>query len=126
MSRDENRHYWIICIDDYDIDWEQFKVRDIRDSFINGLKRNAKYISVINKHGENMMTTEGHKTEALEDEAFIEVFDEEGNLDIEETANAVTKDFLDNRAVIGMRFEKDLYDELGKDKDWIDNILEDD
>jgi hypothetical protein len=54
------------------------------------------------------------------------VFDEEGNLDIIETANAISKDFLDNRAIIGMRFEKDMYDELGEDKSWINGILGDD
>ena len=123
MSRDEVRHYWIIFMDDYDIDWEQFTVRELRDTFMGGIKKNIKYTSVINKYGENMMTTEGHQTKALEDEEWIEVLDAEGNVDIEETANNVTKDFLDNRAIIAMRFEGDMYEELGKDKSWIDDIL---
>lgn len=126
MTKDDKRHYWIISLDDYDVDWDQLTVRDLRDTFVNGLKRNIKYISVINKHGENMFETEGHSTEDLDDEEFIEVYDEEGNLDFVETANIIVKDFLDNRAVIAMRYEVDLYDELGKDKKWIDDILEED
>ena len=126
MTLKDKRHYWIISLDEYDVDWDQLTVRDLRDTFVDGLKRNIKYISVINKRGENMFETEGHSTEALDDEEFIEVFDEEGNLNLIETANIIVRDFLDNRATIAMRFEKDLYDELGKDKGWIDKILEDD
>jgi hypothetical protein len=113
-------------MEDYDIDWEVYTVKDLRDTFMRGVEKNIKYISVINKKGENMFQTEGHSTKELEDEDWIEVLDEEGNLDVEETANLITKDFLTNTAIIAMRFEKDLYDELGDDKDWIDCILEDD
>lgn len=125
MVDKNKRYYWVICMDDYDVEWDDITVRDIRDTFMKGLENNIKYISIINKHGENMCQVEGHSTESLDDEAWIEVYDEDGNLDIEETANIITKDFLDNRAIIAMRFEKDMYDELGDDKEWLDKILED-
>ena len=123
MSKN-TRHYWVICMEDYDVDWDQITVREIRDAFIEGLKANMKYISVINVHGENMYEEEGHKTCSLDDEPWIEVFDDEGNLDLEETANKITRDFILNCAVIAMRFEGDCYDELGKDKSWLDDILD--
>jgi hypothetical protein len=126
VTRDDKRHYWLIRLDSPDIDWETYTVRDLRQTIIEGLENKRKYLSVINKKGENIYTTRGHSTKSLDDEDFIEVFDEEGNLDIIETANAISKDFLDNRAIIGMRFEKDMYDELGEDKSWINGILGDD
>jgi hypothetical protein len=126
MTKDDKRHYWIVTMDSYDVDWDKLTVRELRDTFMRGLEKNIKYISVINQAGEDMFRTEGHSTETLNGESWIEEFDEEGNLDIEETANSITKDFLDNRAIIAMRFDKDMYDELGKDKDWIHKILEDD
>ncbi|MHA2343491.1 MAG: hypothetical protein ACXADW_16615 [Candidatus Hodarchaeales archaeon] len=125
MTRDDKRHYWVISMEEYDIDWETHTVRDLRETFIDGLEKGIKYISVINKKGENMCTSEKHSTMSLKDEDYIEVFDDEGNLDVIETANVITKDFLDNRAMIAMRFEKDMYDELGNDKSWIDKIMED-
>jgi hypothetical protein len=126
VTRDDKRHYWLIHLDGREIDWETYTVGELRDTFIEGLENKRKYISVINKKGVNMCATSGHNTKSLEDEDFIEIFDEEGNLDIMETANAVAKDFLDNRAIVGMRFEKDMYDELGNDKSWINGILGDD
>ncbi len=126
MTQDDKRHYWVIHMSNYDIDWETHTVRDLRETFVDGLKKGIKYISVINKKGENVCTSEKHSTMDLDDEDWIEVFDEEGNLDIMETSNAITKDFLDNRAMIAMRFEKDTYDELGNDKSWINGILGDD
>ena len=126
LTKDDKKHYWIISMDNYDIDWGELATKDICEVFAEGVEKNIKYISVVNKNGENIYQTEGHSTENLEDEPWIEVFDEEGNLDIEETANVITKDFLSNRAIIAMRFEADLYDELGKDKSWIDNILDGD
>jgi len=126
VSRDDKRHYWLIHLDSANIDWETITVREVRQTIIDGLENKRKYLSVINKNGENMYTSRGHSTKDLAGEDYIEVFDEEGNLDIIETANAITKDFLDNRAIIGMRFEKDMYDELGCDKTWIDKILGDD
>lgn len=124
MTKEGKRLYWIICMDDSDVDWEQIKVREVRDSIIEGLKSNVKYISVINVHGENMYEEEGHKTDSLDDEPWIEVFDEDGNLDYEETANKVTRDFILNCAVIAMRFESDVLAEIGKDCSWIDSILD--
>ena len=124
MVKEDKRHYWIVCLDDYDVDWDAITIREIRDTFVRGLARNIHYISVINRFGENMYGNEGHKTEDLKDEPWIEVFDEDGNLDIEESANRITKDFLENTAIIVMRFDSDLYDELGKDCSWIDDILE--
>lgn len=126
MPKKDKRHYWVIFMDDYDVDWDEITVRDIRDTFMEGLEAKIKYISVINKHGENMYREKGHKTKDLKDEKWIEALDADGNLDIEETANLITKDFITNRAVIAMRFDEDLYDELGKDKAWLDKILEDD
>ncbi len=126
MTQDDKRHYWLIHLEGREIDWETYTVRELRDTFIDGLKSKRKYISVINKKGENIYTTKGHSTKELDDEDCIEIFDEEGNLDIIETANVIAKDFLDNRAIIGMRLEKDIYDELGNDKSWINGILGDD
>lgn len=125
MTRDDKRHYWIIHADDYDIDWNTASVEDLCDIFIVGLEKNVKYISVINKKGENIYITGGHSTENFEEMEQIEVYDKEGNLNITETANAISKDFLNNRALIALQFEKDLYEELGTDKGWINNILED-
>ncbi len=126
MTQDDKRHYWVIHMSDYDIDWEAYTVKDLRKTFIDGLKKKIKYYSVINEKGENTFTTVGHKAEDLNDKNWIEVHDEEGNLNIIETANVITKDFLDNNAIIAMRFEKEMYDELGEDTSWINNILGDD
>ncbi len=126
MTQDDKRHHWVIHMGDYEIDWETHTVRDLRETFIDGLKKGIKYYSVINEKGENTFTTAGHSPKDLNDKNWIEVHDEEGNLDIIETANVITKDFLDNNAIIAMRFEKEMYDELGEDKSWINNILGDD
>ena len=125
MTKDDKQHYWIIHLEDYDLDWNKITIRNLRDTFVNGLERDIKYISVINKKGENMYLTKGHSTSCLEDEVCLEVYDDDGNLDIIATADLITKDFLDNRAMLVMRLEKDIYDELGNDKSWIDEILED-
>ena len=126
MAQGDKRHYWVIHMGDYDIDWEVCTVRELRKTFVRGLEKNIKYYSVINEKGENTFTTAGHDPEDLNDKNWVEVLDDEGNLDIIETANTITKDFLDNNAIIAMRFEKDMYDELGDDKSWINNILGDD
>ena len=123
MAENNNRHYWLIHLNSPDIDWNTFTVREVRETFIKGLEKNIKYISVINKVGQNIYKSVGHSVRDLDNEEWIEVFDEVGNLDIVKTADVVTKDFLDNRAMIGMRFEGDMYDELGPDRSWIDTIL---
>ena len=114
------KHYWVISFEDYDVDWDQFSFEDVRDSVINGLEANVKYISVQSQQEE-----EEYKVYDLDDALWIEVINEDGTLNIEGTANQITKDFIANKAIIAVRFEKDMYDELGRDCSWIDNILED-
>ena len=90
-----------------------------------GLERNIKYISIIAPNGEDRMKVKGHVVDDITEEEWIEVYDENGELDHVETANIIAKDFLDNRVIIIMRFEKDMYDVLGEDKGWLNGILSD-
>ena len=125
MVDSEKKNYWLVDIENFTEELYDVTIRELRDTILKGLKRNIKYISIITPDGENRMKVIGHVVDDIIEEEWIEVYDENGELDHIETADIIAKDFLDNRVIIIMRFEKDMYDVLGEDKGWLNGILSD-
>lgn len=98
-------------------------VRELRDSIVSGLEKGLRYISIITPEGVNRAEQEGHTANDIEINEYIIVVGEDDEIDIEKTANEVTKDLLTHGMIICMRNE---YEELDcSNGDWINKILED-
>lgn len=100
------------------------KVRELKDSVVRALEKNIHYASVLTKDGVNRVETEGHTPNDIKDDEWIKVIDENGELDIEATATKVVKELLIMGAILIMRYDDEMYDEVtDDDKQWIDDIL---
>lgn len=121
------RHYWVIGLNgDVDDDLEDYDLEDLRDNIVTALNNKFKYLSVINEYGENVYEDDDCQTESFDELELLEVLDDDGNVDIEKTADLVMEDFLANRAIIAMLYDKNQYDELEvEDRSWLNSIIED-
>jgi hypothetical protein len=111
---------------DVDDDLEDYDLEDLRDNIVTALNNKFKYLSVINEYGENVYEDDDCQTESFDELELLEVLDDDGNVDIEKTADLVMEDFLANRAIIAMLYDKNQYDELEvEDRSWLNSIIED-
>lgn len=100
---------------------DQMTVRDLRDAIVDGLNSGVYYVSVVAPDGSNRVQEEGHTCDEIEINEFIEVLDEDGEMDVVATADAITKDMLIHGYIIVL---KSKYDEIKDDTGWLDKILE--
>jgi hypothetical protein len=116
----ERKEFFIVELNHYE-GLDNITVRELRDSIIKGLERGLRYISIINPDGVNRAEEAGHTCENIEINEYLIVLNDDDEIDIEKTADLVTKDFIINGMIICMRdrFEE-IKDTNGK---WIDKIL---
>jgi hypothetical protein len=100
---------------------DQMTVRGLRDAIIDGLESGVYYVSIIAPDGSNRVLEEGHTCDDIIINEYIEVLDENGDMDVVATADAITRDMLLNGYVIVL---KNKYDEIKDDTGWLDKILE--
>lgn len=117
------KEFFLVELKDY-AGLDQMTVRELRDSVIKGLESGLIYVSIISPEGVNRAEVEGHTCDQIEINEWIEVKDEDGNMDVVATANAVVRDMLITGMIIVLR---DAYDELDEDEQgcvgWIDKIM---
>lgn len=122
MVEKKKKHYFLASLDSLDLN--HLTVRDLYETTVKGLRKKTKYASMVAVDGTHRAEIEGFKPEDLTDEDFIEVLDEDGELDVDATAKKVVLDFLTNHALLIMRYEEDMYNFVDADcKKWIDRIL---
>jgi hypothetical protein len=116
------KEFFIVELKNYD-GLDNITVREVRDSIMSGLENGLRYISIVDPEGVNRAEQAGHTADDIEISEYIIVLNDEDEIDIEKTANEVTKDFLDNGMIICMR---NAYEEIkASDGSWIDDILGD-
>lgn len=117
----KEKEFYLVELTDY-IGLDQITVRELRDTIVRGLESGLLYVSIMSPEGVNRAEVEGHTTEDIEINEFIEVLDENGKMDIIATADAITKDMLTTGMIIVL---KDKYEFIEDDLDenWIDSIL---
>ena len=115
------KEFYIVELKDFEA-LDHVTVRELRDAIIGGLEKGLRYISILTPEGVNRAEEEGHTADDIEINEYILVVDENDEIDIEKTANEVTKDLLQHGMIICMRNE---YEELDcANGDWINKILE--
>lgn len=118
------KEFFIVELRNYE-GLDNVTVRELRSSIVGGLTKGLRYISIVSPEGENRAEKAGHTADDIELSEYIIVIDEETDeIDIEKTADLVTKDMVLNGMIICMR---NAYEEI-KDSNgcWIDKILGDD
>lgn len=122
MTRDKTKdmEFYLIELQNFE-GLDHMTVRDLRDAIVEGLEGGVYYVSVIAPDGSNRVETEGHTCDDIEINEYIEVLDENGEMDILATADAITKDMLATGYIIVL---KSKYDEIKDETGWLDKILE--
>jgi len=117
------KEFFIVELKNYN-GLDNVTVRELRSSIVNGLTKGLRYISIVNPEGVNRAEQEGHTADDIEINEYLLEVDENDEIDIEKTADLVTKDMVLNGMIICMR---NAYEEI-KDSNgsWIDKILEGD
>jgi hypothetical protein len=116
------KEFFIVELKNYE-GLDKITVRELRDSVVRGLESGLRYISIVNPDGVNRAEELGHTTDDIELSEYIIAVNEEDEIDIEKTADLVTKDFVLNGMIICMR---NAYEEVKQTNGaWIDKILED-
>lgn len=118
----QKKEFFIVELKNYN-GLEDITVRELRDSIVSGLNSGLRYISIINPEGVNRAEEAGHKADDIELNEYLIVLGEDDEIDIEKTADLVTKDFIINGMIICMR---NAYEEVKESNGcWIDKILGD-
>lgn len=126
-NKDDKRLFWLVTMNSLLEGAPDLKMRDVLESIIKGLTANVKYVSIIDKDGNNRLETEGCKCDDIVPDEYIEEFDDDGVLDIEMTAKTVLSELWDNGAIFIVRYSEDMYDVLeDKDKSWLKKIIDSD
>jgi hypothetical protein len=120
----ERKEFFIVELNNYE-GLDNITVRELRDSIINGLMKGLRYISIYTVDGKNRAEEAGHTANDIVIDEYILVLDDDGKIDIEKTADLVTKDMILNGMIICMR---DRFSEMCKDDNtnWIDKIIQGD
>lgn len=100
---------------------DNLTVRDLRDAIVDGLNNGIYYVSVVAPDGSNRVEQEGHTCDEIEINEYIEVLDENGEMDVVKTADTITKDMLATGYIIVLRSK---YEEIKDETGWLDKILE--
>lgn len=117
----ERKEFYIVELNAFE-GLDNITVRELRDSIINGLNKGLRYISIINPDGVNRAEEAGHTCENIEINEYLIVINDNDEIDIEKTADLVTKDFIINGMIICMR---DRFEEIKESNgNWIDKILQ--
>lgn len=119
-DRTKDMEFYLIELKNFE-GLDQMTVRDLRDAIVDGLNSGVFYVSVIAPDGSNRVVEEGHKCDDIEINEYIEVVDENGDMDIIATADAITKDMLEHGYIIVL---KSKYEEIKDNTGWLDKILE--
>lgn len=120
----KEKEFFLVELNDY-VGLDQVTVRELRDTIVRGLESGLLYVSIMSPEGVNRAEVEGHTTEDIEIDEFIEVIGEDGKMDIMATADAVTRNMLLNGMIIVMRDKYEFIDEEANGC-WIDKILKED